>query len=557
MSDYNILIVDDSVDDRFFCKKNLSAVLKSATFFEAESLALGMDMLRSNNISFILLDYNLPDGTGVDFINTISGSDTLVLPAVIILTSAGDERIAMESVKAGAMDYLIKDNLTGDQLHKAIIHAQERKQSQDNLRYLATHDALTNLPNRTLLHDRLTQKINFQKRNNTRFAVLFLDLDGFKNVNDTLGHQIGDILLVAAADRLKMLLRSTDTIARFGGDEFVVVIGDIKDTSDAVRIANLILSDLEKEFKIQGNTIRVTGSIGIAMFPDDAETADDIIRYADTAMYDAKNSGKNIYKFFSSELEGKAMCHFEMSTYLISAWENGHFMLYYQPIIDFATDKVCKYEALIRLRKDEEVLTPTHFLPTLEDSSLIIDIGYWTLSEAIQAAMQVKCPVAVNLSPKQIQSNNFYSEVVNILETNSYSPSLLELEITEDALLDAHENTVLTLENLNEFGLSIAIDDFGTGYSCIKYIKDYPVDTIKIDRYFIQNIHEQENDKDLVGSLIKFCHSLQLKVVAEGIETKEQYIILKNLGCDYGQGNFMGMPGALEQIKFDPLSDQL
>ncbi|RKZ97981.1 MAG: hypothetical protein DRQ46_03400 [Gammaproteobacteria bacterium] len=428
------------------------------------------------------------------------------------------------------------------------------KSAWENQLYLQAHyDPLTQLPNRQLLNDRLHQAIKRATRDKSSFPVMFLDLDRFKTVNDSLGHSSGDKLLKMVSQRLIDTLREEDTVARLGGDEFILYLATTENQyeiySHISQIAQKILATIAQPFSIENQDIHVSGSIGIATFPNDGDDVETLLKNADSAMYHAKSEGRNNFQFYSKELNEKAMQTLVMETNLHQALESNEFELYYQPKVETQTGKILGAEALIRwIHPAQGMIRPDQFIPVAEETGLITQIGEWTLHEAChqnkawQDKGLPKIKISVNLSPRQFQHQNLIDLVGQTLADSGLSPVYLDLEIVEGTAMHDIEKTIASLQQLKKLGLSISIDDYGTGYSTLSYIKKFPVDTLKIDMSFIQNLVENAGDRAIVSSTIILAHNLGLSVVAEGVEDTQQLELLQNLDCDEIQGYYFSRP---------------
>jgi len=424
----------------------------------------------------------------------------------------------------------------------------ERHLADQRVVHMAHHDALTGLPNRTLFADRVGQAIARAHRRDGKIAVLFLDLDRFKNVNDSLGHAIGDLLLTTVAERLTNCLREEDTAARLGGDEFTISLPDVADAGEAARVAGRILAELAKPFTIADHQLHADGSIGIALYPADGDTAETLMRNADTAMYHAKESGRANYQFFSAQMTERVSRRLSTETDLRRALEHGEFALHYQPLIDLTTTRVSGAEALLRWPQNEHrLMSPAEFIPIAEDTGLIIPLGEWVLLEACSQAQawQARHPglrIAVNLSARQFRQKDLIGMIERVLAETGLAPTLLELELTESMLMHHAEETVGILTRLDEMGVRLAIDDFGTGYSSLSYLKRFPIHSLKVDRSFVRDISTDPDDAAIVTAIVAMARSLNLDVTAEGVETEEQATFLRSLACHQAQGYYFGRP---------------
>lgn len=425
----------------------------------------------------------------------------------------------------------------------------ERKRVEEILRYLAYHDTLTDLPNRTLFNDRLSVALSQAKRNNGNFAVMFLDLDYFKMVNDTLGHDVGDRLLKGIASKLSNLLRKGDTISRIGGDEFTILLHGINQLEDAALVAQKIIDTLREPWVVGVHEFHITTSIGIAFYPNDGEDQETLIKNADAAMYQAKQNGRNNFQFYTPAMNARAIYRLELENHLRKALERDEFIIYYQPQVEISTGLIMGIEALIRWQHPEwGLISPAEFIPIAEDTGLILSIGEWVIQTACYQAkawQDLGFPpirISVNLSARQFQQPNLVLKVADILSKTGLDPRWLELEITESIAMKDVEFTGKMLFELRKMGITIAIDDFGTGYSSLSYLKRLPIDIIKIDRSFIRDITTDPDDASIVSTIIVLARNLKMQVIAEGVETEEQLTFLRKQKCDQMQGYLFSKP---------------
>jgi diguanylate cyclase (GGDEF)-like protein/PAS domain S-box-containing protein len=415
--------------------------------------------------------------------------------------------------------------------------------------YLAQHDFLTSLPNRVLLSERLSQAIGLAHRRGKQVALLFLDLDFFKHINDSLGHAIGDQLLQAVAGRLSACVRTTDTVCRQGGDEFVILLAEIEQPQDAALVAEKLLLALAEPQVIGEHELHVTLSIGISVYPDDGTAADTVLQNADTAMYHAKARGRNNYQFFTADMNRHAVRRLFVESGLRRALKQGEFQLYYQPQIDLASGAMTGTEALVRwLDPDLGLIGPARFVPIAEECGLIVPIGRWVLREACRQVQSwldaglAAVPVAVNISAVEFRQKGFVEGVALILEETRLPAHYLELELTESIVMHDTEASTLVLAALKSMGVQLAIDDFGTGYSSLGYLKRFPIDTLKIDQSFVRDLATDADDATIVSAVIGMGRNLKQRVIAEGVETDEQLVFLRGQRCDQGQGFLFNHP---------------
>jgi diguanylate cyclase (GGDEF)-like protein/PAS domain S-box-containing protein len=421
--------------------------------------------------------------------------------------------------------------------------------------YLAQHDSLTDLPNRVTLADRLNQAIASARRRGRKLALLFLDLDRFKNINDSLGHTIGDRLLQSVAQRLVRCVRCTDTVSRQGGDEFVILLSDVTHAQDAAVSAEKILTALRLPHSIDEHDLHVTVSIGISTYPDDGTDAEMLLKHADFAMYHAKDNGRNSYQFFKAEMNTRAVERQSLEDGLRNALDDRAFELHYQPKINLTTGAMIGVEALIRWRHPRRgLVSPAQFIPVAEDSALIVPIGRWVLREACrqsrawQDAGLPPLPIAINISAVELRTKDFVAGVRAILTETGLNAQCLELELTETFLMQDDDSTATVLRALKDLGVLLALDDFGTGYSSLSYLQRFPIDALKIDRSFVRDLTTDPGDAGIVSAVIGMGESLNMRVVAEGVETREQLAFLRAHGCPEGQGYYFGRPVGAEKF---------
>jgi len=453
--------------------------------------------------------------------------------------------------------------LAGEKVRvSAIMDITERKRYENEILKLAHYDMLTSLPNRVLFKEYIFRAINRSKRTNEYYALLFIDLDNFKMVNDTVGHSIGDEVLIEAAKRLKNSIRKNDIVARLGGDEFVVLVEtNNKNKNDVInsvmKVTQKILKQLQQPYNIEKHIFRISASIGIKLFNNDDFSMDELMRYADSAMYNAKFGGKNRFEFFNPEIQRVMENKIILTEKLRNAIENSDMVLYYQPQIQYINDEnIVGVEALIRwIDSNNNIISPAEFIPLAEESGLILELGEWILNEAFRQIeiwssddIKSKWRVSINVSSKQFEEKNFVTKVEEIIQKHKIDTSLVMLELTEGVLVQNFEETIEKLHYLKALGLSLSIDDFGTGYSSLSYLKKLPVDELKIDRSFINDLIEDENDEIITQTIISIGQKFGLDVIAEGVETKEQLEKLHSIGCALFQGYLFAKPTKAELL---------
>ncbi|NJN76696.1 MAG: EAL domain-containing protein, partial [Synechococcaceae cyanobacterium RL_1_2] len=428
----------------------------------------------------------------------------------------------------------------------------DRKRMEDKLIHDALHDNLTGLPNRTLFMDRLNQSIKRIKRKESYgFAVLFMDLDNFKVVNDSLGHIVGDELLISIAHTIQQSIRPVDTVARLGGDEFTVLIEDIKNDDEAIAIASRINEELTSPLYIQGQEIFTSTSVGIAFSSPNYKDADEILRDADIAMYQAKDAGKSRYAVFKQTMHDETLRRVDMESSLRRAIINQEFVVYYQPIIALTQGTISGFEALIRWQHPSKgMISPQEFIPIAEETGLIVQIGAWVLEESCRQinhwhesiAHTTDLTMSINLSSRQLKKNSIIEQIDDILNSTGVNKHRIKLEITESLLMQNIETATQLLEAMRAMGLKLSLDDFGTGYSSLSYLHRFPLNTLKVDRSFVSRIGVNGENSAIVNAIVTLAHSMEMDIVAEGIETKEQMDYLRKLGCEYGQGYYFSAP---------------
>jgi len=450
----------------------------------------------------------------------------------------------------------------------------ELKRSQEKLKILAYYDSLTSLPNRPLFMDRLEQEIKYARRNRTTIAVFFLDLDEFKKINDSYGHSAGDSLLVSVGDRLTDCVRNSDTIgrssgvirrsqdepsghfSRIGGDEFTLILPNFADKKYVATVAEKIISIFNEPFQVAGREVFISTSIGIALYPDNGDTVETLLKNADTAMYRAKEAGKNTFEYYSSAMNSKAKARIKLENELRRAIDNQEFLLYYQPQYDIDTGQLVGMESLIRWKNEKMgLVSPGEFIPLAEETGMIVPIGEWVIQSACRQGKIWKdqgygnLHLGVNLSPRQFFDPHVVEKVQGVLDSTGFDPHFLEIEITETAMLQDNDKTVHILNALKEMGVNISLDDFGTGYSSLSHLKMAHIDTLKIDQTFILNANLEGRDGAIISAIIDLGRRLKIKVIAEGVETKESLAYLKKKNCHVAQGYLFSPPLPVDEFQ--------
>lgn len=548
----NILLVeDDPIDVRWLREQFLDLESSEFALTHVESLQAAMAALSKQSFDIMLLDLSLKDAHGFHAIKKVLQLAPQ-LP-IVVLGSFDSAALSLHVVQAGAQDYLVKGQGDGNLISRSLHYAIERKHNQDRLFYLAQYDQLTNLPNRSLFNAYLAASLQQAQAHQQQMVLILLDLDHFKDINDTLGHSAGDKLLQDVTARLQRSVRAEDTIARLGGDEFAIIINDIRSQQDITAVAETILDALSHPFLLDEEEVFVTTSIGIAGYPKCGKDPETLIRHADTALYRAKSTGRSNYRFFEAEMNHAVSERMSMINALRHAAKRQEFFLHFQPLIHAHTGDVYGMEALLRWQHPERgMISSGEFVPLLEETGLIVPVGEWVIREAcrenrvwLDAGLE-PLVVSVNLSVRQFHERNLVDVVLSAIDEAGISPQQLQLEITESVLLEGNPSANDILSRLRDQGIKVAIDDFGTGYSSLSYLKQYPFDILKFDRSFIHDITSSENGEAIVASVINLGHSLGMTVVAEGVETQQQLTILHDRDCDQFQGYLFGYPMSAE-----------
>jgi diguanylate cyclase (GGDEF)-like protein len=461
-----------------------------------------------------------------------------------------------QELEAAALENLqINRDLRASQ-NELLITIDALRRKDDDLRHLAFHDALTDLPNRALLLDRMEQSIAVAQRQNEKRGIMFIDLDRFKAINDSLGHDAGDAMLKEVARRLKACLRNADTVARLGGDEFVVLLNDVTIPETYASVALKVISNLSLPMEFAGSVMQVGASVGLACFPHDGESAVELMKHADLAMYEAKSAGRGTFCFFQDSMTNASLQRLQLESELRHAISHNELELFYQPKIALASNQLCGVEALVRWRHPVRGLTPPmEFIPMAEATGLIAPLGDWVLEEACRQSAAWKAQglgaikIAVNISARQMHQGDLVERVLTLTRQHGISPSDLEFELTESVIMAKPQESARAFASLREIGVLIAMDDFGTGYSSLAYLRRLPIDVLKIDRSFVTNADRNESDAEIVRMIIALAQTLKLEVVAEGVETESQAAFLKACGCPTAQGYLYSKPQCAAELE--------
>ncbi len=568
-----VIIIDDDPLIRLVVSKTLQAA--GLLTFEAVSGEEGLALFKEKKADAILLDVMMPSGMDgyavcTELRNLPEGRHVPIL----MMTGLEDLESINRAYEVGATDFITKPinipllshrvryMLKGSYTTQQLLHSEQR------LHHMAYFDDLTELPNRHFFQENLQQMIALAQRKKLKLGVLFLDLDGFKRINDTLGHHLGDLVLQATSERLRKSIRLSDafaqtgmsqnsiSLARLGGDEFTALLSLIERNEDAAIVAERIRINLAQPLTFGEHELTTTTSIGIAIYPDDGETADDLLKNADLAMYYAKRSGGNMYCYFSSYMMEIAMRKLTMENYLRKAVERNELNLYYQPQLDMDQGSFNGLEVLLRWdNKELGSISPTEFIPLAEETGLILHIGEWVLRQACSQA-HIWCDqgislsrIAVNVSAVQLLHRGFPALVGTILKETGLDPSLLELELTESALINDVDLVIEILDQLKQVGVQLAIDDFGTGYSSLSRLMNFPIDRLKIDQAFVRNLEQNSDNGAIAAAIIAMAGSMDMKVTAEGVETDVQFDFLKNKCCNEVQGYFLSKPLPVDEVE--------
>lgn len=562
MPEAKILIVDDTKANLVALQVLLKPVEVDIVIAESGEQALMAALKNEEHIALILLDVVMPVMDGFEVARLLHENERTRSIPIIFITANQDDGQIEEAYLSGAVDYIqkpirktaliskVRVFLDLWQLrHGLELEVEQRRVAEHRVEHLATHDPLTNLHNRRGLYEQLSELIYRSQRYKYSSAIIYVDLDGFKHVNDHFGHEAGDRLLTQVAANFKAIVRQTDSVARIGGDEFIVLITDIDGETSLITKIESLLKEASRPLEFKGHKIAIGASIGIALYPEHGDDVETLLHHADQAMYQAKNQGKNTFRFFTEDINEKAHRQRELQDSLRKALPNDEFSVFFQPIVDGMTGQVVSAEALLRWYSAKlGQVFPDEFIPAAESAGLIPELGCWVLKKALATGAEwnkrfgVELRIAVNASSIQFRNNLLFDTIQEQIDTHAWNPDLLEVEITEGLLLDDSAEVNTYIQAISDCGVRLSVDDFGTGFSALSYLKNYPVSTVKIDRSFIMDLPGDKENAVLVQAIIAMAHGLRLEVIAEGVETAEQWEYLRSLECDFVQGYYFGKP---------------
>ncbi len=543
-----VILADDDPSIRLMVRH----VLESEDFdiVEASDGLEAIKAVEKHNPALILLDAVMPGIDGFTTCQQIKDGGHADIP-VMMITGLDDDASVERAYDVGAIDFITKPIKWAVLKHR-VKSVVAKVVAERKVKLLAYRDTLTNLPNRLLFADRLEQSVIRAERSRTSMALMLVDIDDFKLVNDSFGHDAGDKLIKAVGQLISRSLRRADTIARLGGDEFAVIIEDIESPQDTISIADNLTTILEHNVRLDGQETYTSASIGIAVYPDDGKDARTLLKNADTAMYRAKENGRHCFQFYKPEMSVSAMERLDLENSLKAAFENDEFLIHYQPIIDINKNEIAGVEALLRWQHpDKGIIQPEDFIPAVEDSGLIIALGEWLIFSVCkqisvwQDAGLKDQNISINLSARQFNEQDLVALFTQAIAENNIEGSSLSVEVTEHTLIENVGEVESTLKKLRDMGLKVMLDDFGTGYASLAYLKDFPVDVVKIDQKFVGGIPDNPDDTAVVDAIAGLTRGLKLELLAEGVETAGQLNRLKSIGCHYGQGFYWSkaLPG--------------
>ena len=557
----NILIVDDDMVDRKLIKRALSTTTHFHNIVEVASVTEGLDASLVSHFDIILLDCNMPEVDGIEMLIEMRAKPNLGNTAIIMISSSDDSPLALNCIEAGAQDFLPKSDISIRDLNKSILYAKKRFETEQRMhesyltaKHMAECDTLTGLSNRYHFEEIVKEMIEIQGTKSNNMALLALDLDNFKHINDTLGHDVGDDVLKEVVVRIKRVLSRHERFARLGGDEFAVMMSQVGNIDEVNLLSSRMLAQFQEPMVINEKTVNCSISIGSAVFPSDASRFHELLKCADIAMYHSKQNGKNQFSCYKSYYQTEFNRRFNIQNDIRNILKEERFRLFYQPIYSTRTQTIVGFEALIRWPEMDEIFTPDEFIPVAEECGLISELGKWIISTAVQQVAlwrknsKRSLSIAINISPVQLQDANLLPHLLDTVEKNGVPSDCITLEITETALFKDSEKITETLSQLSEYGFRIALDDFGMGYSSIAHLIEHPIDIVKLDRSMQSFVDDRCKRYKVLESLAFMLNRLDLAIVAEGIETEPQSRLCKQLNLDYQQGFLLSRPLPVDKI---------
>jgi diguanylate cyclase (GGDEF)-like protein len=548
-----ILVVDDDPSIRLVIRHSMER--SGYQVVEASNGLEAVHAVIRQVPDLILMDAVMPEMDGFRATKEIKSLDGCAEIPILMATSLDDDDSIAHAFDAGACDYVTKP-FNWSVLKHRVACSLYAADAQRKIQHLAYHDSLTGLPNRMLFMDRIDQAISRAHREQEQFALLFIDIDHFKVINDSMGHAAGDQLLNIISQRLCEMLRKSDTVARLGGDEFTVIIEGLEDAEHVINVTKNILHSLDLPVDVNGQEVHVGGSIGIAVYPQDGENFGSLLKNADTAMYKAKEQGRNTFQFYASEMSHKAIQRLELENQLRAGLKKKEFVVYYQPKVNLSNNICTGVEALVRWNHPERgLIAPCDFIPLAEELGLITQLDEWVMKTACVQFQKWRSAglslenLSVNVSARHFKEGGLTDYCQSLLDETQIAAENLEIELTESALVDNYDSAKEVLNEIHQMGIRIALDDFGTGYASMAYLKEFPFDTVKIDRSFVKDLPDDHEDAAIAKAMIQLSQALKLSTVAEGIEKDTQKIYLKDQECDYGQGYLWSKPVNAEEFE--------
>lgn len=558
----DVLVVDDDVADRKIVRRTIAENAYDVNVVEATSVAEGLVELKKHSFDVILLDYKMPNCNGIEMVKTLRAKADLGSVAIVMMSASENDELAVACLEAGAQDFILKSDLQKLNLQRAIVHAQKRfelehklHQNYLNVKHIAEKDPLTGLSNRHHFNQLMSLIIQEDRAARVDVALILLDLDNFKFVNDSLGHDAGDRLLIEFSTRIKNLLRRHEGFARLGGDEFAIILTGIKTAEQVAQVAQRIHQALQGPIQINDNQLACNASIGAAMFPLHAKNKEQLVKFADVAMYAAKRAGKGQIRVYDQIMHREFSRQYDIQVGLKKHLEEAAFSMHFQPVVDLSSGQHIGYEALIRWPEMADGFLPDEFIPVAEKNNDIHAIGEWVIDRAIyQLALWQQTSasekfIAINISPVQLQSNKVTQFIIERAEYYHVKPENIVLEITETALFEQQKAIKRSIETLSSYGFKISLDDFGVGYSSISHLINYPINIVKLDKSLFKMDGSKEKRLAIFEALATMLKRLNMVVVAEGIETEEHYQLCRSLSIDHGQGFYFARPANARDIE--------